>query len=138
MPGLEAGSTIPPAGEELPTKLVPTAVEPVKEPSSALDLPAAPRTVEDIAANDRLKRELSQVIARCPYTFCHSNEILFTGKRMNVGDFVCTSCSLPFRVSNKGDIYLFDAGTDKWERTTIGLNPAYFTKEFIEKNKGKK
>lgn len=128
---------IPQANPDEPT--VPTlVVTPSPDIEVVRDIPATPRSATDIAATDRLRRELTQIIVKCPYSTCHSNEIEFMGRRMNIGEFACKSCDLPFRVSNRGDIYLYDAGTEKWERSSMGLSPAFFSKQFIEKMKAKK
>jgi len=92
-------------------------------------LPPASRSAEDIEATNRLREDLSKVVARCPYNGCHSSKISMTKKIYNVGEFYCEACAMPFRVSNLGDLYLYDAGTDKWSRVTMGLNPAYFSRK---------
>ncbi len=99
------------------------------EPKKELDIPAAQKTEADIQATERLKRDLEQLIVRCPYAFCQSDDIAFKSRMMNVGNYECGSCKLPFRVSSKGDLYLYDAGVDKWERTTIGLLPKFFSEK---------
>jgi len=81
----------------------------------------------DLLLNEKLRSELSQIIVRCPYTVCASIHIHMTGAKFNVGEFLCEKCGLPFKVSTKGDLYLYDAGTDTWERSTMGLYPAFFT-----------
>lgn len=122
-----------------PSKLpfvVPKVVEAPK-----LDLEPLPKSDIDLALNAKLRQELSQIIVRCPYTICASQQIKMTSTKFNVGEFLCDKCGLPFRVSTKGDLYLYDAGTDTWERSTIGLYPAFFTaiklqpKQFTELRK---
>lgn len=90
------------------------------------DLPPAPRSAKDLANEQSLREEMSQLITRCPYTSCWSDKIHITGGKFNIAEFVCDKCAMPFRVSSKGDLYLYDAGVDKWERTTLGLMPQYF------------
>jgi hypothetical protein len=90
------------------------------------DLTPAPRSAKDLANEQSLREEMSQLITRCPYTSCWSDKIHITGGKFNIAEFVCDKCSMPFRVSSKGDLYLYDAGVDKWERTTLGLMPQYF------------
>lgn len=112
----------------------PVATEPRKVPSvapvvaqpAATDIPAAAKAPGDDAATEKLKNDLAQLIVRCPYEFCQSNNIRFTGRRMNIGEYECAGCQLPFRVSTVGDLYLYDAGTDKWERRTLGALPKFF------------
>ena len=122
-----------------------------REPMSVLLLPSgekgdfpAPEKVEvpdpspaasDREATDRLRRELAQMIARCPYIGCSSPEIVMTRKIFNIWEFQCNTCRLPFRVSNKGDLYLYDAGMEKWERASLGIFPKYFTDKLLEKGK---
>ena len=103
----------------------PKPIDVAKVPSGS-DLPPAPRSAKDIANEQTLREEMSQLITRCPYTACWSDKIHITGGKFNIAEFVCDKCAMPFRVSSKGDLYLYDAGVDKWERTTLGLMPQYF------------
>lgn len=100
-----------------------------KKEEPVIDLAPAPKTTADQEATERLKKDLSQLIVRCPYNFCNSDKITFNSRMMNIGNYECEACRLPFRVSSKGDLYLYDAGIDKWERTTIGSLPAYFAEK---------
>ena len=84
------------------------------------------------ATADRLRRQLEMIIVRCPYKFCGSDRIVFGSANLNVGEFSCEKCGLPFRVSNAGDIYLYDAGVDIWERTTQGMFPNFFQEEITD------
>ena len=112
------------------TVIPPKIPEPIKQPppEAVVDSPPAPKSAGTLEAERKLREELSQIINACPYAVCHSNKITMTGRRLNVGEFECGGCGMPFRVSNKGDLYLYDAGTDKWERASVGLVPQYFTK----------
>ena len=74
----------------------------------------------------RLQAQLALIVVRCPYTTCHSDKIKFQKAIFNVGEFTCDACNMPFRVSNTGDIYLFDAGSEVWHRTSLGLVPTSF------------
>lgn len=109
-----------------PRKDIPKVSEKPKKPDSQ-DAPAAPKSRQDVEANERLKEELRPLIARCPYPLCGSDDLSFVRAIYNVGEYQCNGCGLPFRVSNKGDVYLFDAGTEKWERVSVGYVPAYFS-----------
>ena len=91
------------------------------------DLPPAPKSAADIDAQKRLKDELSQIISACPYSGCHSPKIIMTRKIMNIGEYRCEKCELPFRISNRGDVYLFDPGVERWERATQGIMPSFFS-----------
>lgn len=108
-----------PSAASVPT-VVPVTVIP------KLDSAPAPKSTATIEAERRLREELSQMIVMCPYTFCRSREIKFISRNMNVGEYRCDGCDLPFRISSKGDLYLYDAGTETWERTSIGLFPQSF------------
>ncbi len=99
-----------------------------KEEMPVSEIPA-PKKAIDIQLDQELKEMLSQIIVKCPYTICASSDIVMTGQNMNVGIFKCSKCTLPFKVSNKGDLYLYDAGLDKWERSSMGLFPSYFKKK---------
>lgn len=103
-------------------------------PNPAFDAPAAPRSPADQAANQRLRQELRQIIARCPYKACGSESVRMIGHKYNMGEFTCETCSMPFRVSNSGDLYLYEAGLDKWERVSGSLMPQYFS-EYSDKIK---
>ena len=110
------------------TDKIPTVV-PVKE-TPVLDTTApAPKSAGTISAEESLKQELAMIISHCPYSVCHSNKIRLVSQKLNVGEFNCDGCGLPFRVSSKGDLYLYDAGVDKWERATVGLMPTYFAEK---------
>lgn len=65
-------------------------------------------------------------IKMCPYTYCHAENPIFQKRMFNVNEFSCVSCKLPFRVSDMGDLYLYDAGEEKYKRVSIGINPVYF------------
>lgn len=62
----------------------------------------------------------------CPYSSCRSNKTERVTARFNLVEFVCKACNLPFRITNAGDLYLFDSGEEKWARATRGLSPNYF------------
>lgn len=84
--------------------------------------PPAPRAEID----EKFKKELALLVVRCPYKTCKSGDIKLVKKIYNVGEFQCGACKLPFRVSNLGDIYLYDAGTESWLKVTSGIGPTYF------------
>ena len=94
-------------------------------PDSILDV-AIPEA-KGLSREDRIRKQIETVIVKCPYKFCGSSEIRFKKLIYNVVEFLCDACTLPFRVSNVGDIYLYDAGVEKWERVTEGLVPQYFS-----------
>ena len=100
--------------------------QPEENKPAPLDSPPAPKDQGTIEAEARLKEELSMLIRNCPYSPCHSPKIRLTKKILNIGEFECEACALPFRVSNKGDLYLYDAGVDRWERSTKGLVSQFF------------
>lgn len=104
-----------------PPEIAPTAVKP-----AVPDLPAAEKSKATQEAQESLRRELMQIIRNCPYSVCRSSKVKMTGSKLNVGLFQCESCDMPFKISSKGDIYLYDAGLDTWERTTVGLMPNFF------------
>lgn len=106
---------------------LPKVVKPAEEVKT--DLPPAQRTAADDAATEKLKHDLGQLIARCPYQFCGSDKIRFTGRKMNVGEYVCDTCQVPFKLSTAGDMYLYDAGTDIWERKSLGHLPKFFSQK---------
>lgn len=89
----------------------------------------APKKDSDAQLDAELKEMLSQIIVKCPYTTCGSSEIKMTGQKLNVGLFDCDKCGLPFKVSNKGDLYLYDAGLEKWDRSSMSIFPSYFKKK---------
>lgn len=111
---------------------VPKGIENLKVPPK-VELPkaegVAPKKAEDVKLDEELKDILSQIIVKCPYTACASSDIKMTGQKLNVGLFDCQKCGLPFKVSNKGDLYLYDAGLEKWDRSSMGLFPSYFKKK---------
>lgn len=74
----------------------------------------------------KLRKQLEDFVVRCPYKACHSDDISMNDIKRNVGNFNCNTCSLPFKVSTAGDIYLYDAGTEDWGRITLGNRPNYF------------
>lgn len=101
-------------------------VENVPKNNVPEDMPAAKRNPKDVEATESLRAELAKIVTRCPYQMCLSHKIKMIGKRFNIGDFECEDCTMPFRVSNKGDLYLYDAGMEKWERVSMGLTPHFF------------
>lgn len=74
-----------------------------------------------------LGKTLDEINVACPYSKCHSSDTKEVARKFNVSEFHCNSCSLPFRVTDTGDIYLYDTGEEKWERSTRGLKPTYFS-----------
>lgn len=88
-----------------------------REPVQITNDPLDPRGV---------KEQLSAWVIKCPYKGCSSGQIQFDKAIYNVGEYHCDDCGLPFRVSVKGDIYLYDAGREKWERVSMGLQPSFF------------
>lgn len=102
------------------------------EPLPKLDDPPAPKSSATLEAERKLREELSQMIVMCAYSPCRSQNIRFVRRMLNVGEFACDDCHLPFRVSNMGDVYLFDPGIEKWERATRGLVPGFFSEKGVE------
>lgn len=86
----------------------------------------AKKSQSDVDAMEKLKKELAQIITRCPYTVCQSDRINLKGRKMNIGEYVCEACMMPFRISTVGDLYLYDAGIEQWEKVSIGILPKYF------------
>lgn len=97
---------------------------PVAQPANQPPIAARPEESEE-----RFWEELETVVSKCPYKLCHQAAVRRVKRMYNVGEFSCGACGMPFRVSNTGDVYLFDAGTDQWTRATIGLTPAFFSKK---------
>lgn len=106
---------------------IPAVLPPVEKVS--IDAPAAAKAQADIDAMEKLKKELAQLIVRCPYELCQSVRINFVKRMMNIGEYACEECLLPFRVSSGGDLYLYDPGIDKWERRSLGAMPKFFKKK---------
>ena len=65
----------------------------------------------------------------CPYSSCASSDVVKTERKYNRTDYLCNACHLPFRITDSGDLYLFDSGEEKWMRATRGMNPSYFMVE---------
>jgi len=100
-------------------------VQPVKTDTNK-DIDGPGLRPSDVESTRKLREELRQIITMCPYSGCHSTKIKFKRKIMNVGEYHCEACELPFRVSNRGDMYFYDAGTDVWMRTTQNNLPLFF------------
>jgi hypothetical protein len=99
------------------------------DPPPSLDAPPAPKSPATLEAERKLREELAQMIVMCAYSPCRSRHIRFVRRMLNIGEFACDDCNLPFRVSNMGDVYLFDPGIEKWERATRGLVPGFFSEK---------
>ena len=99
------------------------------EPLPKLDAAPAPKSAATLEAERKLREELSQMIVMCAYSPCRSRNIRFVRRMLNIGEFSCEDCHLPFRISNMGDVYLFDPGIEKWERATRGLVPGFFSEK---------
>ena len=103
-----------------PVSLMPGLTEP---PTMA---PQPERSASSVESDKKLKDELSQMITGCAYSTCRSSNVRFVRRMLNIGEFTCDDCNLPFRISNKGDTYLFDPGIEKWDRVTRGVLPGFF------------
>ena len=89
--------------------------EPAGEPGSAV-------------ARDSIAEEMRKAIVNCPYSTCRANDIRMVGMKLNVAEFECGTCRLPFRISSHGDLYLWESGIERWERVSYGMFPIYFKK----------
>lgn len=114
------------AAPKAPSAATPPSLAPQPAAPPKLDAEPTPKSDATLEAERKLREELSQIIVMCPYSFCRSRHIKYVSRKMNVGEFSCDDCQLPFRVSSKGDLYLYDAGTEAWERVSIGLFPQNF------------
>ena len=102
----------------------------IDKPIDIIDKPIDIKEDSSSDKDERLKRQLNTVIARCPYQFCRSNKIDFVKAIMHtVGEYKCNECTLPFRVSIAVDLYFYDPAVDKWERVTQGNQPAFFSRK---------
>lgn len=120
---------VSPSSEPLasvPTVAVPASLE-QRAVTDTKDSPPAPRSGSDERSTEQLRRELSETITRCPYSSCGSSKVILQiSQRQNITEFLCQECRLPFRVTSKGDLYLFDTGIERWERVSQGMVPSYF------------
>ena len=121
MPKLVTTGIVDPSGKGLDPKID------KRIPTPSLDSAPAQRTQADIETDNKLRKELMTIITRCPYTGCWGGEVTFSKRLGNVGEYICSKCELPFRISRKGDIYLYDAGTEHWQRVSERIIPSFFS-----------